>query len=319
MKNLALALMIAAATLPACRPAVDEPGTWLQGAGKGSDYRSEGPHAVARHALWAPARYTEVVATEVFYPAAPGGYLDTSAAPYPPVMVIHEQNIDEEGFAWLARQLASWGFVVALPSHPLNDPSNAIDNERWVLDALTDLSAEEGTFLSGGVDGSKAGLVRFHIEDNSPSRLDQDERYQTLTLVGAEPRSPSTALIPSSVLIIDGEKDCVADPTLGITDYATQRYLFEVQGMSHGQLVDQTVVSGDDGTVTCTDGDPSCTQTGCSPEIAAEDAHRLIQGALAGFHRIYLAGDVNSDSLEEIYSGWDGVLATSAAPLSEEP
>lgn len=282
--------LLAALALPlACVVNPHREGTWLQGPGAGDDLEAAGPWGVAQHRLWAPARYSDMVVAEVFYPASEDGFIDPTGGPHPLILLIQEEGQPAPGFQWLSVHLASWGFVVAVPKHLRDDPGLASDNASWVRARIHDIAADEGTFLYGGVDGGADGLVRFQATGDAIQGLDEDTAWGTLALVAAEPHSPSTSQIPGPVLSVAAERDCVADATVGWDNYTAQRYRITALGMSHGQLVDEaTGGTGVDGESDCTEGDATCDPTVCDPTIDDALARQRVAAVITAFEAAFL-------------------------------
>lgn len=106
------------------------------------------------------ARATETIAVDYVYPA------DADAQPvdldggWPLVILVHGGAVEPERYHWLAAHLASRGYAVGLPHHPMNLAFFEAGNARVAREGLAEDEAEH---LSGraGIGGhSLGGVVR---------------------------------------------------------------------------------------------------------------------------------------------------------------
>lgn len=98
--------------------------------------------------------------------ATPGAAYDRSGGPYPLVIVSHGFAITGSSYAWLAEQLASYGFVVVAPDHRESlDPSGlwraTINRPLDILAVLDHLDGEsrEGSEYAGLIDTGTVGVI----------------------------------------------------------------------------------------------------------------------------------------------------------------
>ncbi|MEB3357134.1 MAG: alpha/beta hydrolase [Synechococcales bacterium] len=105
-------------------------------------------------------------------------YLPDRDTPAPVIVISHGLGSDRTSYAYLARHLASYGFVVALPEHPgsnaeyiqalfagaaeqVADPSEFVDRAQDISSVLDDLTrrAAEDAALAQRLDVNQAGVV----------------------------------------------------------------------------------------------------------------------------------------------------------------
>ena len=285
----------------ACQPRLDEPGEVVAPAGAGVDLREGGPWAVALHPVQVPARFTDVIHTAVYYPSDSGGNV-AGGGPWPAVILLQEDGFSTQTYEGVAQHLAGWGMVVVLPSHPRDLVASAPDNALWAHNFLMDLSASPDNFLTGGLDISHTSLVRYLTTSEDISLIEQDPRFTSLTLVGANPGSGSRSLLSAtSLLAIDGGRDCVGDPGVGWDEYTMYRVLATVEGMSHPQLA-----GGDQEAVDCIADPSACLTDSCAPLLSGEEATRRVWGLLTAFQRQVLLGEVQNWG--QLATEWTGLV-----------
>jgi len=127
-----------------------------------------------------PGAPTRVLVTEVWYPASPDAAEEREApaarrdAPYPLVLYSHGFMDRRTGGLFLARHLASYGYVVAAPDFPLthaaapggpnvNDAAEQPRDVSFVLDRLLAESAEGGGLLGDLVDRHRIGAMGLSL------------------------------------------------------------------------------------------------------------------------------------------------------------
>ena len=127
-----------------------------------------------------PGAPSRTLVTEVWYPIDPqssttspetrNAPLARSGAPYPLVIYSHGFMSIRVGGAYLARHLASYGYVVGAPDFPLSsvsapggpnflDLANQPGDVRFVIDQLLALSADEHSALAGSIAPERIGLT----------------------------------------------------------------------------------------------------------------------------------------------------------------
>lgn len=194
-----------------------------------------GPHGVA--ATWRryPARVTEVVHTRVYWPVDVGGALAVTDAPG--MLLVQGGRVAVERYDWLAAHLASRGYAVVAPDHPLDlaffETGNALDAWTGAVDdadaPFAGLLSEDGPAAIGG--HSLGGVV---------AAIDwvRDERFDALCLLASYPAAGTdvAARAGSPVLSIVGAEDGASRPATvreGFERFAEPRWYAEVDGLTH--------------------------------------------------------------------------------------
>jgi dienelactone hydrolase len=131
-----------------------------------------------------PGAPTRTLVTEIWYPTDAAGNppptptrdvpLARAGRPYPLVVYSHGFMSQRTGGAYLARHLASHGYVVAAPDFPLTngaapggpnvfDLVNQPSDVRFLIDRLLALSAAPDGLLAGAIDGDRIGLTGLSL------------------------------------------------------------------------------------------------------------------------------------------------------------
>ena len=104
-----------------------------------------------------PATGSEL-AIVVWFPEQDGG-VDPSDSPYPGIVFAHGFLANPLLYPGNGQQLASWGYVVAMPDLPVSRLSVRVADARFVLTYLERESASADSFLTGMVDPDRLGMV----------------------------------------------------------------------------------------------------------------------------------------------------------------
>lgn len=131
-----------------------------------------------------PGAPTRTLVTEIWYPTAASNNapatvirdapLARAARPYPLVIYSHGFMSTRTGGAYLARHLASYGYVVAAPDFPLTngsapggpnifDLANQPGDVSFLIDQLLALSAVPDGLLAGAIDRERIGLTGLSL------------------------------------------------------------------------------------------------------------------------------------------------------------
>ena len=131
-----------------------------------------------------PGAPSRSLTTEIWYPTDPGPsagedenrdvQLARSGGPFPLIIYSHGFMSGRTGGGYLARHMASYGYVTASPDFPLtrfNAPGGAnlldvVEQPRdvsFLIDQILALSNRSDSFLSGGIDAQRIGLTGLSL------------------------------------------------------------------------------------------------------------------------------------------------------------
>lgn len=275
-----------------CLTACDDlatPGEWLESAGTGVDPALAGPFAVA----WKPdvrvdRFWLPDFNMDIYYPGLSDGAFDFSGAPYPVVVLVPDNGVAGGDYSLLARRLAGWGFVVALPEFPWGVPSFGVFRPGAVLDRL-EKSMNDKTFWNGGLDLQAAGVGGVGAGGALADLVTlSDARFDAWFLLAAAPSvDPGGRAGP--VLILGGTPGC--DGILGDLDALAARYSApsvwgRVDGLTAAGLVDVSLLG--ERTSPSAEGE-------CSHDHTGEDIFRSTSAVLIPFLMHYLTADYAFD------------------------
>ncbi|WP_257457724.1 alpha/beta hydrolase family protein [Archangium lipolyticum] len=253
--------------------------------------RSE-PTPIAEALFQVRARHTDLVPVRVVFPSdaqgRPARPIDGSRLPA--LVFIHGGLVPPEDYLWLAEALASRGFVVALPSHPLELALSAPDNGRFARELL--VSPPEDSLLQGLVDPARIAVAGHSLGGVVASTLALDGGFAALALFASYPNPADAPRVPSLAvpsLSLAGELDCTA-PLPRVRDEAsrlpTPSVFAVLQGVTHYQFTvsDQKDVTG-----------------GCTPAVPLDAAHERITEVLSRFLLAALAGrGTGADDIRQV-------------------
>jgi pimeloyl-ACP methyl ester carboxylesterase len=240
-----------------------------------------GPTPVAEALFQVRARHTDLVAVRVLFPSDAEGHPARPAdgAPLPALVLVHGGLVPPEDYLWLAESLAARGYVVALPSHPLDLPLSAIDNGRFARELLT--SPPEDSLLEGLVHPSRIAVAGHSLGGVVAAKLALDGGFAALALLASYPDPADTGRLPSLAvpsLSLAGELDCLSDLPRVREDAArlpAPSVLAVLQGVTHFQF---------------TASDRRDVEDGCAPTVPLGTAHERIAEVLSRFLHAALAG-----------------------------
>lgn len=122
-----------------------------------------------------PGEPSRTLGTEIWYPAASASsvpvrdaLLDAESGPYPLIVFSHGFMASGKMYAEIAEHLAGHGYLVAAPDYPISSPAsggsfgldlaNHPADVSFLIDSLLELSGDEESWLSGGIDEESIGL-----------------------------------------------------------------------------------------------------------------------------------------------------------------
>jgi pimeloyl-ACP methyl ester carboxylesterase len=274
---LCLWLALAGCTLPA-----PESGTLLDA----------GSTPVAQADFRVRARHTDLVSVRVVFPSDSLGrpVRPPEGSRLPALVFIQGGLVPPGDYLWLAHDLAARGFVVALPSHPLDLALSAIDNGRFARELLT--SPPEDSLLEGLVDPERIAVAGHSLGGVVASKLALDGGFAALALLASYPDSADADRVPSLAvpsLSLAGELDCSASLPRVRAEAArlpSPSVFVVLQGVTHYQFTvsDQQDVARD-----------------CLPATPLPVAHERISEVLVRFLLAALSGQgTGADDIRQV-------------------
>lgn len=241
-----------------------------------------GPSPVSEALFQVRARHTDLVDVRVLFPSDSEGRpaRPTGGDPLPALVLVHGGLVPPEDYLWLAESLAALGYVVALPSHPLDLPLSAIDNGHFARELLT--SPPEGSLLEGLVHPARIAVAGHSLGGVVSARLALDGGFAALALLASYPDPADTGRLPSLAipsLSLAGELDCLSELPRVREDASrlpAPSVLAVLQGVTHFQF---------------TASDRRDVEDGCAPTVPLGTAHERITEVLSRFLRAALAGE----------------------------
>jgi predicted dienelactone hydrolase len=216
----------------------------------------------------APSR---TLVTEIWYPTdvqpsatAPetrNAPLARAGAPYPLVIYSHGFMSIRVGGAYLARHLASYGYVVGAPDFPLSntaapggpnflDLPNQPGDVRFVIDQLLALSADVQSPLAGSIDRERIGLTGLSMGGSTTFLAAFHPTLRDPRVRAAAPMAGVTCFLGPDfyahtslpLLILHGDIDAVvpypANAVFAFGETHPPKYLVTIVGGSHTGFVD---------------------------------------------------------------------------------
>lgn len=256
--------------------------------GQGRDFAAPGPFGHAYRTEDIPGTTEMMRGSRIYYPDS-AGIFPQSAVPAPIVAFGHGWMIGISSYFSYARHLASWGYVVVLPtySNPIIVPEHD-KRARLMADAARWVSARDtvsGDRFFGRLDRWNWGFVG-HSMGGSISLLAADTLGLTDTLraaaaLASPQSSPPThsahLLLPK--MILAGGQDNIApwrEVRQAFWDSAPAPGTFAViRGASHTDFMDQWFLFGAD----------------CADALGRETTQLVVRRHLTAFLERYLHGD----------------------------
>ncbi len=264
-----------AVVLSACGLAAPERGTLV----------SDG---VAQARFEARGNATDIVPVEVFYPAKPNG-LPLYETPRPAVVLVQGGAVAVADYEWQAIALAKAGYVVALPSHPLNLAFFSIDNGQAARQLLVN---PPRSVLTGLVDASRIGVSGHSLGGVVAMKLALEGGFGAVVLQASLPDAADDAKLPKlglPSLSLAGKNDCsaaLADVKAGWAKLPSRTSLVVLDGVTHYQF------TGDE---------TPDVKKGCASGVTLTDAHGRISRALVTFFdAAFFDGSVGEAGLRQL-------------------
>ncbi|HEX5748028.1 MAG TPA: alpha/beta fold hydrolase [Archangium sp.] len=266
-------------------------GCALPAPGSGKVLRT-GPTPVSEAFFEVRARHTDLVSVRVLFPSDTEGHpaRPTDGAPLPALVLVHGGLVPPEDYLWLAESLAARGYVVAMPSHPLDLALSAIDNGHFARELLT--SPPEGSLLEGLVHPSRIAVAGHSLGGVVSAKLALDGGFAALVLLASYPDPADAERIPSlSVpsLSLAGELDCLSELPRVREDASrlpAPSVLAVLQGVTHFQF---------------TSSDRRDVEDGCAPTLPLGTAHERITEVLSRFLDAALTGQgTGADAIRQV-------------------
>jgi predicted dienelactone hydrolase len=206
------------------------------------DDGDDGPFGVAHVTLTAQSRVTDPLEIDVEYPALADGRLDRARAPYPAVVFVQGGLVEAARYGWMARHLASRGYVVLRPHHALGLAIFETDNANIAITSLRRAAADSSTdaTLAGAVDArgpvaymghSLGGVVAVR------QWIDSDATAVVMLASYPADGDPVMCRAGSPVLSLLGANDTRKSPLAnyeaGFRTFAEPRWMGLIAGMNH--------------------------------------------------------------------------------------
>jgi dienelactone hydrolase len=196
-----------------------------------------GPAGAALWDLRGLTRAQEGLRFDVVAPATAAGAVDP-AGPYPAVLLLQGGLVEVASYRWLAAHLATRGYLVVSPVHPLDLALGEPGQGRAALDHVEAWAAGDGG-LSGAVEpGAPAAAVGHSLGGVVAAQLwAGDPQITELVLLASFPAGGTPVEDqPGPALSVLGADDAVADPA-GLRDGAARlpagSRLAVVDGLNH--------------------------------------------------------------------------------------
>lgn len=245
---LTLVLMLAA-LLSSCGPA--EPVDLIATAPElALDAPERGPYGVALLERDLRVRVDQHVRTLVYLPTG----LNAEEEAHPLALLIQGGAVSPEQYGWLAMHLASRGYVVLSPDHPLDFAIFATGNGADVIAAARDAAAREGDVLEGrlapepglALGHSLGGVVASKVWLRRPGDLSHLFLLQSTPDPGdaellQNPRDPA-----DRVFAVAGARDgriSFTEIDESLADFSNPVPLAIVEGANHFQMIDSPTAS----------------------------------------------------------------------------
>lgn len=249
-----------------------------QPAGPGTAPGQTGPYAVSWIASLVLQGGKGNANTALFYPSSSDTRPLTALAPAPVVVLLQGGAVPEEDYYFLGDQLASWGFVVAIPPHPRDFAVYAPQRSSAVLDTLAGLAQSDPLWLNyfeleqATVGGHSLGGV---VADGA---VETDPRFRQLTLLASYPGDTDGLSFTGNVLSVAGAQDCnatLAETTAGFESYGYPRAFAVLEGVTHYQFTASEAADLAD----------------CPPGVSLDLAHQRLGEALVSWLKVVVEQD----------------------------
>ena len=130
--------------------------------------------------------------TNIYYPSA-GAAVDPGGAPYATLVFAHGLSAPRSSYAGVGRHLATWGYIVAIPSFPDDNVEVRVSDARYLLSYLVSESASPTSRFYQKIDASRLGIAGHSLGGATTMMVAaRDERVKTA--VGLDPVNPPASL-----------------------------------------------------------------------------------------------------------------------------
>ena len=179
LRRIAMTVVCLAPLAVLCVPAMPPP-----------DPGRSGPYAVAKLTITTTNSGTgSELETDIHYPSDGSG-VDPGGAPYPALVFAHGTSAPRTGYSGNADHLASWGFIVALPSFPDNDIKVRGSDVRHLLSYLEAQNGDAGSPFYKKIDPDRFSVTGHSLGGASIMLVAaRDERVE-LAAVPLDPVNP---------------------------------------------------------------------------------------------------------------------------------
>ena len=217
-----------------------------------------------------PGAPSRTLVTEIWYPTnvqPTGGQPETRDAPiaqggpYPLVIYSHGFTSTRTGGTFLARHLASYGYVVGAPDFPLSnsaapggpnflDLGNQPGDVHFLIDQFLALSAAEGSALAGSIDSSRIGLTGLSMGGSTTFLATFHPTLRDPRVRASAPMAGVTCFLGPDfyghtsvpLLIVHGDIDAIvpyqANAVFGFGEANPPKYLVTIAAGSHTGFTD---------------------------------------------------------------------------------
>ena len=208
---------------------------------------TRGPYGVALFERNFRVRVDQSVRTQIYLPTSFDAATQDEA--HPLALLIQGGAVRPEQYGWLATHLASRGFVVLSPDHPLDLAIFATGNGADVIAAARDASAREGDILEGRI-ASGPGLTLGHSLGGvvaSKIWLRRPDDLSHLFLLQSTPDPADAERLREArdpnhrVLAVAGQRDGrigFTEIDESLADFANPVPLVIIEGANHFQMVE---------------------------------------------------------------------------------
>lgn len=297
------------------------------------ELQESGPYEIDRFEVAIPNPETgNALPIAVWHPAS-GSAIDVSGAPYPGLVFAHGAFAWPSLYSGTGAQLASWGYVVAMPDFSDERLSARVSDARRVLTYLQDETKSPGSKLHATVDAARLGIVGHSLGGHTALAVAaRDERVRAA--VALDPGDIRSFL---GFVLFDAKKEgaALAAPTLLIGAeahrcnlYASYDRLYGSLGATHKARLIVTAGSHCDFMVTS----ETSVRDGCYRMCRSQyssDRAALASRYTVAWLNYYLGGDVRvyeslygAGPLQDIDPGrptWDVATAPKGVEARAEP
>jgi predicted dienelactone hydrolase len=222
-----------------------------------------------------PGADTRTLVTEIWYPTDPvpgttsaeirDASLQQSGVPYPLVIYSHGFISNRLGGTYLARQLASYGYIVASPDFPLTnaqapggpnffDVENQPGDVTFIIDELLAMSGDTQSWLAAGIDANRIGLTGLSLGGMTTYLATFSPTLRDPRIRAAAPQAGPACSFGESffddrhipLLILQGDIDAIVpyreNSVFAYGEAKSPKYFVTLTGGSHTGFADGTEI-----------------------------------------------------------------------------